>query len=290
VRKLNSTGTSFAAHHLYNHTKDIVTNQLALTLQQQVAATFINFTRRLHNMTLLTGCKCVAWPKGTKGTAHNALLEHAQDWREKRYRPSWNSSRGSDSNRHYITRYRHRWAYWLGCWSWWGHSKCEDDYNELGNGLEPMWLQKMYACSSLFIEETILQQCSKHQFCYGVCLQAYQTYAQKSACCSNALSTTFAMEYACKLTKLMLKNQLVLTFHHRVTAIILLGLCMRMMPHAAPCPCALRMQVGQKLVRARERLRLNRASKVSIIYTWLVKTLHNMLSSFALSLVLFLPS
>ena len=29
---------------------------------------------------------------------------------------------------------------------------------------------------------------------------------------------------------------------------------------------------------------------VSIIYTWLVKTLHNMLLSFALSLVLFLPS
>ena len=184
MRKLNSTGTSFAAHHLYNHTKDIVTNQLALTLQQQVTATFINFTRRLHNMTLLTGCKCVAWPKGTKGTAHNALLEHAQDWREKRYRPSWNSSRGSDSNRHYITRYRHRWAYWLGCWSWWGHSKCEDDYNELGNGLEPMWLQKMYACSSLFI-------------------------AVRKPFCSNALSTSFAMEYAYKLTKLMLKNQLV---------------------------------------------------------------------------------
>ena len=44
----------------------------------------------------------------------------------------------------------------------------------------------------------------------------------------------------------------------------------------------------QKLVRARERL--NRASKVSIIYTWLVKTLHSVLSSFELSLVLFLPS
>ena len=98
------------------------------------------------------------------------------------------------------------------------------------------------------------------------------------------------MEYAYKLTKLMLKNQLVLTFHHRVTAIILLGLRMRMMPRAVPCPCTLRMQVGQKLVRAQERLRLNQASKVSIIYTWLVKTLHNVLSSFALSLVLFLPS
>ena len=29
---------------------------------------------------------------------------------------------------------------------------------------------------------SLLQQCSKHHFCYGVCLQAYQTYAQKSAC------------------------------------------------------------------------------------------------------------
>ena len=45
----------------------------------------------------------------------------------------------------------------------------------------------------------------------------------------------------------------------------------------------------QKLVRARG-LQLNRASKVSIIYTWLVKTLHNVLSSFELSLVFFLPS
>ena len=75
-----------------------------------------------------------------------------------------------------------------------------------------------------------------------------------------------------------------------------LGLCMRIMARAAPCQCALRMRVGhvklrcQKLVRAQERLWLNRASKVSIIYTWLVKTLHNVLSSFELSLVLFLPS
>ena len=75
-----------------------------------------------------------------------------------------------------------------------------------------------------------------------------------------------------------------------------LGLCMRMMPRAALSQCALRMWVGhvelrfQKLVRAREQLRLNRASKVSIIYTWLVKTLHNVFSSFALFLVLFLPS
>ena len=75
-----------------------------------------------------------------------------------------------------------------------------------------------------------------------------------------------------------------------------LGLRMRMMPRATLCQCALRMRVGhvelrrQKLVRARERLQLNRAWKVSIIYTWLVKTLHNVLSSFELSLVLFLPS
>ena len=75
-----------------------------------------------------------------------------------------------------------------------------------------------------------------------------------------------------------------------------LGLRMRIMPRVAPCQCALRMWVGhvelrcQKLVRAQEQLRLNRTSKVSIIYTWLVKTLHSMLSSSALSLVLFLPS
>ena len=60
---------------------------------------------------------------------------------------------------------------------------------------------------------------------------------------------------------------------------IVLGLCMRMMPRATPCPCTLRMGIGhvelrcQKLVGAQERLRLNRAPKVSIIYTWLVKTL-----------------
>ena len=72
------------------------------------------------------------------------------------------------------------------------------------------------------------------------------------------------------------------------------GLRMRMMPCAALCQCALHTREGhvelrcQKLVRARERLhRLNRASKVSIIYTWLVTTLHNVLSFFALSLVLF---
>ena len=58
-----------------------------------------------------------------------------------------------------------------------------------------------------------------------------------------------------------------------------LGLRMRIMPRTAPCQCAFRMRVVhvklrcQKLVRARERLWLNRASKVSIIYTWLVKTL-----------------
>ena len=38
------------------------------------------------------------------------------------------------------------------------------------------------------------------------------------------------------------------------------------------------------------RLRLNRTWKVSIIYTWVVKTLHSVLSSFVLSLVLVLPS
>ena len=71
---------------------------------------------------------------------------------------------------------------------------------------------------------------------------------------------------------------------------------MHMMPRATPCQCTLCMWVGhvelrcQKLVRARERLRLNQAWKVGIIYTWLVKTLHNVPSSFALSLVRFLPS
>ena len=44
--------------------------------------------------------------------------------------------------------------------------------------------------------------------------------------------------------------------------------------------CALRMRVGHG---AQERLRFNRAWKVSIIYTWLVKTLHSVLSSFAFS-------
>ena len=44
-----------------------------------------------------------------------------------------------------------------------------------------------------------------------------------------------------------------------------LGLHMRMMPRATLCQCAFRMRVGhvklrrQKLVRARERLQLNRA-------------------------------
>ena len=47
------------------------------------------------------------------------------------------------------------------------------------------------------------------------------------------------------------------------------------------------MRVGHG---AQERLRLNRTWKVNTIYTWLVKTLHNVLFSFALSLVLVLPS
>ena len=46
----------------------------------------------------------------------------------------------------------------------------------------------------------------------------------------------------------------------------------------------------QKLVRAQEQLRLNRTWKVSIIYTWLVKTLDNLISSFALSLILFVST
>ena len=55
---------------------------------------------------------------------------------------------------------------------------------------------------------------------------------------------------------------------------------MRMMPRAAPWQCALCMRIGHvelRLVRAQERLRLNWAWKLSIIYTWLVKTLHKML-------------
>ena len=51
--------------------------------------------------------------------------------------------------------------------------------------------------------------------------------------------------------------------------------------------CALRMRVDHG---AQEWLWLNRTWKVSIIYTWLVKTLHSVLSFFALSLVLVLPS
>ena len=45
--------------------------------------------------------------------------------------------------------------------------------------------------------------------------------------------------------------------------------------------------VTNNLVR---RTTIESNMKASIIYTWLVKTLHNVLSSFALSLVLFLPS
>ena len=45
----------------------------------------------------------------------------------------------------------------------------------------------------------------------------------------------------------------------------------------------------QKFVRAQEQLGLNWAWKVSIIYTWLMKTLRSVLSSFILSLVFFLP-
>ena len=41
--------------------------------------------------------------------------------------------------------------------------------------------------------------------------------------------------------------------------------------------CALRMRVG---LGAQERLQLNRTWKVSIIYTWLVKTFHSVLFSF----------
>ena len=58
--------------------------------------------------------------------------------------------------------------------------------------------------------------------------------------------------------------------------------------------CALRMRMGQveqgvtnNLVR---RTTVESNMKASIIYTWLVKTLHNVVSSFALSLVLFFAS
>ena len=63
--------------------------------------------------------------------------------------------------------------------------------------------------------------------------------------------------------------------------ILTIGLRMRTMPRAVPCQCvcahcACRYVMWsrcQKLVWAQERLRLNRAWKVSIInYTWLVKT------------------
>ena len=65
---------------------------------------------------------------------------------------------------------------------------------------------------------------------------------------------------------------------------------MRMTPRAALCQCVCGPSgagVTNNLVR-RTTIELN--MKASIIYTWLVKTLHNVLSSFALSLVLFLPS
>ena len=51
---------------------------------------------------------------------------------------------------------------------------------------------------------------------------------------------------------------------------------MRMMPRAAPCQCVRRTTVESNM-------------KASIIYTLLVKTLHNVLSSFEICLVLFCP-
>ena len=59
--------------------------------------------------------------------------------------------------------------------------------------------------------------------------------------------------------------------------------------HAAPVRmCALRMQAGRPWSLRTTTVESN--MEVSIIYTWLVKTLHSMLSSFALFLVLVLPS
>ena len=55
--------------------------------------------------------------------------------------------------------------------------------------------------------------------------------------------------------------------------IIKLGVRMRMMPRAAPCQCVRRTTVESNM-------------KASIIYTWLVKTLHNVLSSFEIFVVL----
>ena len=63
------------------------------------------------------------------------------------------------------------------------------------------------------------------------------------------------------------------------------------MPHRASAYVCMWMgqveQVSQIIVR---RTTVESNMKVNIIYTWLVKTPHNVLSSFALSLVLFLPS
>ena len=69
---------------------------------------------------------------------------------------------------------------------------------------------------------------------------------------------------------------------------------MCMMPCAAPCDIAHAGRAcgaGVKLFSpSSRRTTVESNMKESIIYTWLVKTLHNVLFSFALSLILFLPS
>ena len=68
---------------------------------------------------------------------------------------------------------------------------------------------------------------------------------------------------------------------------------MCMMPHTAPCECVCAHcahRWAACVSPSSKRTTVESNMKVSIIYTWLVKTLHNVLFSFALSLVLFLPT
>ena len=70
-----------------------------------------------------------------------------------------------------------------------------------------------------------------------------------------------------------------------------LGVRMRMMPRECVCAhCACGCHVKQVFSPSSRRTTVESNIKVSIIYTWLVKTLHDVLSTFALYLVLFLPS
>ena len=87
---------------------------------------------------LLKGCKCVTCCTtkrcGCKRKNTHCsegcqlvyqLLKYAQPWRGRRSWPKWNFSWRGGNGRHYMTRYRHRWAYILGFWCWHGgYCKC----------------------------------------------------------------------------------------------------------------------------------------------------------------------